>query len=293
MYRSNKLLSPSTWLEHLENLLSHVTTSWEGIIVITGDMNIDLALGNTNTVTTHYRALLDIFNLKQMVTSPTRVTPSSRTLIDHIITNQPSRITHTGVIPCGIVSDHDGPYACINIRVSRYQPRYKYVRNLKNFDEEAFIADFAELPVSLTYVSDDPDEELDIINSLFTECLERHAPLRRCCMTRPPASWMECGDIRALQSQRDTLRQQAHRTNSAPSWNVFRAIRNKLKVAIRNARKEFMERALSSTKSKEVWRVVHRALKPNQQPLRFDPEKIECPFRLHCKTDIRYTSHNS
>lgn len=63
MYRSNKMLSPSTWLEHLENLLSHVTTSWEGIIVLTGDMNIDL-LGNTNTITTHYQALLDIFNLK-------------------------------------------------------------------------------------------------------------------------------------------------------------------------------------------------------------------------------------
>lgn len=63
MYRSNKMLSPSTWLEHLENLLSHVTTSWKGIIVLTGDMNIGL-LGNTSTITTHYQALLDIFNLK-------------------------------------------------------------------------------------------------------------------------------------------------------------------------------------------------------------------------------------
>ena len=107
-----------------------------------------------------------------MVTVPTRVTSSSRTLIDHIITNQPSTITYTGVIPCGIVSDHDGPFACINVRVPRYQPRYKYVRNLKNFDEEAFLADFAQLPLSLIYASDDPDEQLGIINSYLLNVLK-------------------------------------------------------------------------------------------------------------------------
>ena len=93
-----------------------------------------------------------------MITVPTRVTKTSQTLIDHIITNQPSRITTTGVIPCGIVSDDDGPYACVNIRVHRYTPRYKFIRNLKKFDEKAFLDDFNRLPLSLIYSTDDPDE---------------------------------------------------------------------------------------------------------------------------------------
>lgn len=86
-------------------------------------MNIDL-LGDSSSIINRYRSVLDIFNLKQMITVPTQVTKTSQTLIDHIITNQPSRITTTGVIPCGIVSDHDSPYACVNIRVHRYTPRY-------------------------------------------------------------------------------------------------------------------------------------------------------------------------
>ena len=37
-YNSDKLL----WLENFETLLSEVKTKWDGIIIITGDINIDL-----------------------------------------------------------------------------------------------------------------------------------------------------------------------------------------------------------------------------------------------------------
>lgn len=171
------MLTPSIWLECLENLLGHITTNWDGMIILTGDMNIDL-LGDRDTIATQYCTLLDIFGLKQMVSEPTRLTRTTRTLIDHIVTNMPSRVTHTGVIPCGIVSDHDGPFACVNIRVSCYQPRYKYTRSMKRFDAKTFLEDVAHLPLSLVYSSNDPDEQLEILNSLLTECIERHAPLR-------------------------------------------------------------------------------------------------------------------
>ena len=37
-YESVKLL----WLENFETLLSEVTSKWDGVIIITGDINIDL-----------------------------------------------------------------------------------------------------------------------------------------------------------------------------------------------------------------------------------------------------------
>ena len=37
-YESDKLL----WIESFETLLSEVTTKWDGVIIITGDINIDL-----------------------------------------------------------------------------------------------------------------------------------------------------------------------------------------------------------------------------------------------------------
>ena len=84
-----------------------------------------------DVVTKKYQSLLDVFDLIQIVSEPTRTTESSSTIIDHIITNDQSKITRTGIIPCSIVSDHDGPYACINIRSTRFEPRFKYIRNMK------------------------------------------------------------------------------------------------------------------------------------------------------------------
>ena len=37
-YNSDKLL----WLENFETLLSEVKTKWDGVIIIAGDINIDL-----------------------------------------------------------------------------------------------------------------------------------------------------------------------------------------------------------------------------------------------------------
>ena len=87
------------------------------------------------------------------VMKPIRVTRTSRTLINHIITNLPMRISVTDVIATSIVSDHDSPFACINVGVDRY--------------------------LNIVYLSDNPEEQLEHLNSMFQECIERHAPLRR------------------------------------------------------------------------------------------------------------------
>lgn len=57
---------------------------------------------------------------------------------------------------------------------------------MKHFVEQDFIDDCAELPLSIIYSTDDPDEQLDYFNYLLSDCLERHAPLKRVRVTRPP-----------------------------------------------------------------------------------------------------------
>ena len=200
------------------------------------------------------------------------------------------RIYTTDVIPTSIVSDHDAPFACTNVRVNRYQPRYKYIRNMKTFDEQEFISDLDTLPLNIVYSSDDLEEQLEYFNSMFKECLERHAPLRRVRVTRPPAPWMDDSQIRSLQQLRNKFRKEAHQTGSQESWELFRDVRNKLKAAIRRARETFTRQALSSNKPKEVWRIIHRILKPNQQPLRQDPDKLNSFFACTAERTLPVSS---
>ena len=191
------------------------------------------------------RYALYMFGLEQIVTKPTRVTRTSRTLIDHIITNYPMRISATDVIPTSIVSDHDALFACINVRVNRYQPRYKYIRNMKTFDEQEFISDLNTLPLNIVYSSDDPEEQLDRQHPGWTTAKYGH--------------YNSCGINSGRTPTRLALR--------SPE-SLFRDVRNKLKAAIRRARETFRRQALSSNKPKEVWRIIH------QQPLLVLPREL-------------------
>ena len=191
------------------------------------------------------RYTLYMFGLEQIVTKPTRVTRTSRTLIDHIITNYPMRISATDVIPTSIVSDHDALFACINVRVNRYQPGYKYIRNMKTFDEQEFISDLNTLPLNIVYSSDDPEEQLDRQHPGWTTAKYGH--------------YNSCGINSGRTPTRLALR--------SPE-SLFQDVRNKLKAAIRRARETFRRQALSSNKPKEVWRIIH------QQPLLVLPREL-------------------
>ena len=149
---------------------------------------------------------------------------------------------------------------------------------MKNFKEESFVEDFSTLPMSIISYSDDPDEQLETLNSLIRECIGRHAPLKRIRVTGPPVPWMKCPNIKDLQKERDTARYEAHSTPSVTKWDYFRSVRNKLKAAIRTARKAFIEKALYSNKSSEVRKVIHRILMPSPKPFRFNLDELNDHF---------------
>ena len=190
IYRSERVdLSPIDWLDAFESLLAHLTVSWDGLLFFTGDTNIDM-LKPSHKSTKQYRSILEALGCYQHFTKPTRITRTSKTLIDHIVTDNRSCITASDVIPGWSISDHEGIFACVNVRVPRYQPRYKWIRLEKNLNENEFVKDCVRLPLSVIYGLDSPDDMVQGFNTLFGEYIERHAPLKRMKVTRPPAPWM-------------------------------------------------------------------------------------------------------
>ncbi|CAB4037801.1 Hypothetical predicted protein, partial [Paramuricea clavata] len=184
----------------------------------------------------------------------------------------------TGIIPAPTISDHDAVFACVNVCVRRFQPRYKWIRLERKFVTEEFLQDSANLPFSVIYGLESPDDMVNALNTLFSECIERHAPLKRIKLTRPPAPWMNANEIRKLQADRDRLRFEAHKTNSDDSWKAFREVHNKIKSVINKTKRNFIKTALSSNRPKEVWRMIHHILHPNKKPLHADPDKLNDYF---------------
>ena len=111
-----------------------------------------------------------MFELTNIVKRPTCVTRTSETLIDQLIINHPQMVTYTGIILFCIASDHDAIYACVNLST--------FIREITNFNKTCLKRTFFTLPQSIISFSDDPDEQLETLNALISECLERHATTR-------------------------------------------------------------------------------------------------------------------
>ena len=103
------------------------------------------------------------------MTKPTR---KGKTLIDHICSNIPNKLTHGDVIYTDEISDHDCPYTIFGIEKERFETRYKYIRIEKNLNMNNYISD--KLPTNLVYAFDEPDDQIDVLNNLINQCIYRH-----------------------------------------------------------------------------------------------------------------------
>ena len=69
------------------------------------------------------KSLYDLYQLSQLIDKPTRVTMTTSSLIDHIVTNTPEKISDSGVIHTGI-SDHSLVFAIRKISVLKRRAFY-------------------------------------------------------------------------------------------------------------------------------------------------------------------------
>lgn len=168
LYRSNFIQDFHTWIDTAESLFSQLNVVWDGLLLVTGDVNVDMLTPVASQVR-KYCDMLTSLILYQHVTKPTRTTPTSKTLIDHIISNTLNRIAYCNVLPCPTISDHDALYACINIRVTHFQTRYKLLSNEKHFNEAKFKEDLGGVNPSPQPIRADPD----VLNEHFSSTCQR------------------------------------------------------------------------------------------------------------------------
>ena len=123
-------------MDDLENYL-HVLDGQNKELILTVDLNCDLSL---SVLQSHSRRLMDIlelFQMKQVIADPTRITSNTASLLDIIATNRADKVKESGVIHLGI-SDHSLVYVSLKVSVPRDKPKIVESRNLKNYNINHF-----------------------------------------------------------------------------------------------------------------------------------------------------------
>ena len=151
-----------------------------------GDLNDDLQQKNSQL-----SRIIKTNKLTQLINKPTRITPTSATLIDVIITNKPDIIINTDVIPHPI-ADHDLISATLNITKPKFPRKIKTIREIKNYSSDTLCNSILNNInyMNEMFLTDDANNQASILTSVLNHCLDQCAPIVTKVISRPPSPWM-------------------------------------------------------------------------------------------------------
>ena len=169
-------------------------------IIVAGDLNCDLLKINLDST-----ALVDLctaLNLKQLISTPTRVTEHSSTLIDVIMRSNSDVVSKSGVLET-CISDHFVVYLSLNLKLPKPPPKFVCARSYRHYNPAVFNEDLSLVQWEQMYLIDDVNEKLDFFNGRFLNILEVHTPIKNLRMRNCRSPFVN-KEIKALMSSRDT-----------------------------------------------------------------------------------------
>ena len=246
LYRNGNV-NYDKWNEDFSDMLQNVTRNNENIILL-GDFNINLFAPHPK-----WKIVLDLFNLKQMIKTATRVASTSSTLIDHIYTNNENKISNPCVLT-NAISDHY-PIVCTLLFRAPKQSKKGHstidYRCFKNFNINEFLLDIRNIPYGEIYQTENPDEALEIFYNLFLKVINKFAPKRkRRVKNKDLPKWLN-GDIISNMKIRDKYKK-------LKLFSEYKKQRNRVLTMVRSAQHKYYKNLLKHNPDlKTLWKVMN------------------------------------
>lgn len=226
-------------------------------IILLGDFNKDLM---TERSTRDWLNFTLSLGLTQLIESPTRVCTTSKTLIDHIYSDNPQNIIWTVVPQIGL-SDHY-PIFCsrkVNHKHKKTSHLTIKYRSFKNFNEQDFFEDLNNVDFSNVMSILDVNDALTQFMKLFSSVINKHVPLRQHRVKRQQQpNWLNSEILDAMK-ERDKCK-------IRNDWNSYKFYRNKVSCLIHYSKRASYEQKITEGQNdpSSIWKIFKEFKSPNQ-----------------------------
>ena len=253
---------PSSDNVYYNNILDHIeqVKNQANDIIIIGDLNFnyqfDVSL-STNPV--HY--IESAYDMTQLVEQPTRVTETSSSLLDIILTTVPERHKYTRVSTVSL-SDHYMVQTCISTKWKINKSCHNTVtyREFKNFDYSKFAADLKnDSKMHGLCITACNANSWDVFKDSFNTICNKHAPFITRRMKQRCNPWIT-PDVIRLMYERDHAKKQLDKNKTLELLLKYRKLRNNVNKVIRSAKKAYYETELSNVSSnpRKTWKLINK-----------------------------------
>ncbi|XP_028405309.1 uncharacterized protein LOC114527813 [Dendronephthya gigantea] len=248
-----------SFFDYLDDVMRYATRNKFEVIIV-GDLNCD-CLNSTLRQTERLLEFTMVNELEQLIKQPSRVTPTTSTLIDVLITSTPSLFNEAGVINIAL-SDHYPIYGVMQCPVTcANKHRIITTRPWNDNKVNDFIADLKQAPWSLVDSFHDVDDMCTVWESLIKSLIDLHFPLKRKRMRKKTHPWLD-NTVPTLMRTRDQVHKKAKKSGLPQDWSEYRRLRNNVTKMNRKARKSCFRNKLEENrcKPKVFWDILRLVL---------------------------------
>ena len=229
-----------------------------------GDFNIDLLKEETHRPISDFLDLIYANHIIPSITKPTRITETSATIIDNILTNSNDDVLKANILVTDI-TDHFPTVLFQNFdrfkQKVNHQNKYTYKRNHTNDN----IARFKKSLMSVNWKEILEGENTDVdynnfmkkFSDLYDECI----PLKKITTNRrktPISPWITKGLLKSINTK-NKLYKQYLQSPSDERKIKFKTYRNKLNNLMRKCKREYYHKKFENTKNniKQTWSAIN------------------------------------
>ena len=245
-----------------------------------GDLNIDFLKCDEHRLTSSFIDTLYSNNVFPLITKPTRVTQSTATLIDHILTNNFDVMgNHKQGILCTDISDH---YAIAHVAGNtKIQAKDNTAsglkhdlsqRNIQKFTHEIEQVDW-EIVMNLKEAQGAYSE----FHALLTKLYNKNFPYKKKnkpYFDRKP--WLIPALKESIKVKNKLYINRNKGVNMNEQWSKYKTYRNRLNYLIRAAERQYYQDQISKHKSnlKKSWQIIKTII--NKSKYRLSASEFKC-----------------
>ena len=215
--------APGFWTKLFESHELAVATKIPNIMLI-GDFNADPGYERTD-----YDILTDfitINNMHQHVREPTRVTETTASILDLMITNLPRLVTRVGVGGLVHGNDHRTIFGTLNLKTIKRQIFTRDMWNFKTADFDLFREELSNTNWDECFETENIDEVCDKWTDMFLKIAERVVTKKKVKVRPEDKNWYN-NYLRRLRRIKDREYGFWASDKGPINWDIYKAARNK------------------------------------------------------------------
>lgn len=254
----------------IDNFVTDIDPIFQKIIAekkinyVMGDFNIDLLKDDIHRPTHDYLDLIYSYSLIPTIFKPTRITETSATIIDNILTNNENTVNSAILVTD--ISDHLPTIITTDFKMKSKVTKhnYFYKRMHSNSNIEKLKESLSKVNWQSTLDNNDANDDYNKFTKTFTDIYDECIPLKKCTRNNrkePRSPWITKCLLNSIRKKNKLYKEYL----SCPNENrmqKFKTYRNKLHSLIRKAKRQYFFNKFEHSKNnmRQTWKTINHII---------------------------------